>query len=1508
MDSKLSRWCDGVIEAGWLAAIILTPLFFNIHSDRVFEPDKLTLLRSIAVMMLAVWLVKFVEQRRWEGVAQRLAPHSAGSIWRMPFILPVGLLALVYLVSNIFSVTPAISWAGSYQRLQGTYTTLSYLIIFLVTISTMRTSAQARRVVTAVIITSIPVAFYGLLQHFDLDPLPWAGDTTQRVAGHMGNAIFIAAYLIMAVPLTLSRIIVSFNNILNDEDLSAADVVRSSVYIFTLAIQLITIYWSGSRGPWIGLFVGLFAFVLIVLVALRNAAAENGRFQLIDGGKAILLVAIGVVAFPIFNLLLGSVGQAAFAPAMRSFLAFVAAVGMVVLAIFVMIAAQQGWRWLWLSWIVLSVALGSWLVLFNLPPESTEGLPAAPLFETLDEWRGLPTIGRLGTVLEADSGTGKVRTLIWEGVLELISPHEPLSFPDGRSDRFNFLRPLIGYGPESMYVAYNRFYPPELATVEARNASPDRSHNETFDALVITGWLGFLAWQFLYLSVFYYGFKWLGILNGKRDRNLLIALWIGAGALVAVLFATLFDLVFVGVAFPFGSIIGLIVYLIYFALLGQSPAGEGVKRPFDTNRMLMIGLVAAVLAHYVEIHFGIAIASSRTHFFLYLGIMFVIGHMLPQINPNATFVNVDDSEEAEPVEEPVKKGRRKRGRRRGRQTTPRRNPVGSLLGGSMMLSLFIMSLITGTIGYTYITYNQIDGREYTGAADLPIGEVVNQSFFVDSGSGFADSPFVFVMLVLVWALGILLIISEMVKDGELTITPTLSLEDGERMQIVAALAVVGLLSLGARLLVAPPPDSGSAFLLGRSLLAAYGAGALITAVLLYLKTDSSQFIAGALAVVGFACAFPVFLAGGWWQGILLLLINGALFYRVRHGEWGRVLTRTAGLAVGSFGIGLFYTFVHSTIFRNALFFRPTQQIDSLSQYRILESSQAATFLTVYYLFVFSLIMAAAYLSAAPDLAKIRDMGSGVGYSALGLLGVVTIGIIGFTNLRIIQADMIFKRGRFFDGQASQTQQPDLWESAIAIYNRSISLAPREDYYYLFLGRAFLENSGLVQEEAQRTALLAEAEQRLLDAQDINPLNTDHTANLARLNTRRIGFASSEAQSEALVEAAESYYIDALALSPQNSIIRNEYARLSFDLLNDCDQAIGLFEDSIEIDPFYSDSYFWLVDTYVRCAQASTDSDQQEVYYDEAVRVIEEGLELQPTNARAWLRASQLYAQLEQPDAGLAALDKVRELDPNQQVLAEWNYNFSKAQLLRAMGDEQGAIDAAEIAANLAPPDFATQTQLLLSELTGEEFVPPPEPESDAGETAVTEQGTLEGERPLATIPAANRDGIFPEYPSFVIDVLNEYEAVINTEKGQMRFALFAEEAPLTVNNFVYLANQGYYDNTTFHRVLEGFMAQAGDPTGTGFGGPGYQFEDETDNGFVFDRAGLLAMANAGPNTNGSQFFVTFVPTPQLNGDHTIFGELIEGGAVLSNISFRNPQTDTEPGDTILSIEIVERTP
>jgi peptidyl-prolyl cis-trans isomerase B (cyclophilin B) len=138
-------------------------------------------------------------------------------------------------------------------------------------------------------------------------------------------------------------------------------------------------------------------------------------------------------------------------------------------------------------------------------------------------------------------------------------------------------------------------------------------------------------------------------------------------------------------------------------------------------------------------------------------------------------------------------------------------------------------------------------------------------------------------------------------------------------------------------------------------------------------------------------------------------------------------------------------------------------------------------------------------------------------------------------------------------------------------------------------------------------------------------------------------------------------------------------------------------------------------------------------------------------------------------------------------------------------------------------------------------------------------------------------------PEMIIDPKKKYFAVIETDKGSIELQLFPENAPKTVNNFVFLAREGFYDGVSFHRVLPNFVIQGGDPTGTGAGGPGYKFEDETYNNPLKHETGVISMANAGANTNGSQFFITHSPQPHLNGKHTVFGKVVKGMDVVNAI-------------------------
>ena len=151
-------------------------------------------------------------------------------------------------------------------------------------------------------------------------------------------------------------------------------------------------------------------------------------------------------------------------------------------------------------------------------------------------------------------------------------------------------------------------------------------------------------------------------------------------------------------------------------------------------------------------------------------------------------------------------------------------------------------------------------------------------------------------------------------------------------------------------------------------------------------------------------------------------------------------------------------------------------------------------------------------------------------------------------------------------------------------------------------------------------------------------------------------------------------------------------------------------------------------------------------------------------------------------------------------------------------------------------------------------------------------------------------------PEMQIDTEKSYGVVIETDKGNIEIDLYPQNAPKTVNNFVFLAREGFYDGISFHRVINNFMIQGGDPTGTGSGGPGYKFEDEVQGNPLKHETGVLSMANAGPNTNGSQFFITHAPQPHLNGKHTVFGKVIEGQDVVDAI---------QQGDKMIKVEIKE---
>lgn len=1073
MQTKLSAFCDKVIEAGWLVALIVVPLFFNVYSGRVFEPDKITLLRSIVLLMVTAWLIRLIEQGvsgQAEGQGNETRPgfwiRAKDWIVHTPLVLPTMLLVIVYVLSTLTSITPHVSLLGSYQRLQGTYTTFSYIVVFFLMLQNLRTREQINRLVTTAILTSIPISLYGIIQHYGLDPLPWQGDVITRVAGNMGNSIFVAAYLIMVAPLTLARIVDTFTAILKEEQSAVADVILGACYIFTFAIQIICIFFTASRGPWLGLFAGLFFFVLTLGVTKRQ-------------------------------------------------------------------------RWVAWTAISLAVVVGIFLVVLNLP-----NTPLEPI-------KTLPYVGRLGTLLETESGTGKVRILIWQGNVKLLSPHPPLEFPDGQPDRLHFLRPLIGYGPESMWVAYNRFYPPDLAHVEARNASPDRSHNETFDALVITGILGFLAEMLLFASVFYYGFRWLGLIGDALQRNVFIGLWIGGGVFGATFFGVWRGAEFIGVGLPFGIALGLGAYLIVHAILFYHRGGERIGGVYET---LLIGLVAAMMAHFVEIHFGIAIAATRTYFWIYAGLMVTIAYVLKpelMVSPAA-------------VPEARQKRRKKRRKKRAQTAPPTELPRTEHWLWSVMSYALPLAIILATLGYDFTTNQQ----GLSSAANI-----IGASLTVHLRAGHPTrSPAMLFLFLITIALSTTIAIGELSKQ---------KIFDRDR--------------------------------------------------------------------------------SAWWKAA----------------------TVTVDLAVG-----LWFIVAFTLASRLAIVTFQTELIKL--------NNLVSGILPLYYLLLLVLLMVLAAVLARREPVSGHFARRG-NWWLYPLLAVAAIYLIVSTNLNVIVADIFFK-------QAEPYHSRQIWDASIITNQQAIKLAPQEDYYYLFLGAAFLDKAKSVPVyqsvwpyplNAEKVINLApheivqlgksdllECSRLVLErARQLNPLNTDHSANLGRLYRTWAELVPDPQQREEKIQTSLSYYEQATSLSPNNAQLWDEWG-LVYLVAGDYQTAIEKYQHSLTLDTEFAQTYLSLGDAYMATQQL-----------DLAAQSYEKALALKSDIPQAHSVLSYIYAQQGRIDDAIRENLAVVELSPQ-----DYNAHKNLALLYQQQGRPDEALAEAHVALSLAPESEKQAVQGLIAQL------------------------------------------------------------------------------------------------------------------------------------------------------------------------------------------------------------------
>ena len=1042
MTTKLSQLCDAVIEAGWLLVVILAPLFFNVHSSRVFEPDKISLVRSIALLMAVAWIVKLVNNA---GKVWRDGDGEPRSLWQRvrstPLVLPTLLLVLAYVISTVFSLTPRISWWGSYQRLQGTYTTFSYIIIFFLVLGHLRRPEQWRRLSYAIILTSIPICLYAFLQKADVDPLPWGGDTQRRVAANMGNAIFIFAYLLMAFFLTLQRTLEHFASLLRtkEDESVLGDAVLVGCYLFVLIIQILTVIYTQSRGPFLGLLAGAYVFILIGSLGLRAWAQRRASLS-------------SPLRFTV--------------------------------------------KWAWLGTILGAIAVIAFLIVFNLPNSPLAGL------------RTNPYIGRLGTALDMEANTARVRTLIWQGASQLVAPHEPLLSPatSGQDvtvmepDAPNAVRPLIGYGPEAMWVAFNPFYPPDLAHHESRNASPDRSHNETWDSLVITGVLGYLAYMFLFVSLFYYSLKWLGLIRNRRQSLAFIAIALAFAAISAVLpYLVQRNWILLGVTLPAGLVFGVIVYTTVAALWNES---KGLPMHIGRREFLVMTILATLIAHFLEIHFGIAIVSTRTYFWLWSAVLVVIGmNWLPLDTPEpaaAPAAKLSAAAAPSKGRQPAGKGKKQTTPSAAAKAAATSRAVTTRPWAEVTVYAVLMGVVLFTLAYLYV----INPNVLALRTDNPMALFINSFTSRVQKSVRVPSPGLLVMTLMVWGVGAALALLSAAQGRVQRARPSF----GKQLGIFAAISL------------------------------------------------------------------PIFLIFGF--------IHAASIARdasVQRAGSGITLERMASMAAGH-----------------------------ITQY-----------------FILILVLMAALAAAiwwnrtrsTPAGEETRWLGRG-GIPAVGVgvaLTILTLVFIFTVNLELVQADVIYKQGQAYE-------KADRYDEAVFLYQMAIEREPKEDYYYLFLGRAQLEQAKRAS-GAQRTTYLNDSQRSLLHAQQLNPMNTDHTANLARLYIAWAQMVTGDMRQQ-MTQKSLDYYSVATRLSPNAAHLHNEYAA-AYDLAGDKTKALEQYMLSMQLDSRYVDTYRRLGDYY-----SSTGDNEQ------AIRIYEQGVQLSPRNVTLLSSLAYAYAQTGQIDKAI----------------------------------------------------------------------------------------------------------------------------------------------------------------------------------------------------------------------------------------------------------------------------------
>ena len=572
--SRLATACTAGIEACWLTALVVSALFFNTHSTRIFEPDKLAVVRTLALVVAALAATRAFDAG-WNPLRQKFPKPTTATVrtWLVSNPLPAAALfyLLLAVISTAFSISPSQSLWGSYARAQGLYSLLAYALLALAAHSQIRTMRQLWRLIDTLIYVSIPMSFYGIMQRFGLDTYQWQQFFTQtRITSTLGNPIFVGGFLVPIIPLTAAALLHAGHLLRTARPRTSAHWLRTAIYTVSIPLQLLALWYTGSRGPVLAVVPGLMLAGLVLL-------AVTGRRSLVAMLTAAALASVVFIA------------------------------------------------------------------LLNIPRGPLEHLRDADT-----------TLGRLGHLLDGsrDSpASTRQRVLIWEGVLQAVLPHAPVAFSTGGSDRWNFIRPVVGYGLETLTFVFQQFFPPEFAQLDRWRAisqqgegttivltysptAPDRSHNEFFDALVFGGVLGALAYLLLFAIAIYWLYGIAGLLPNQNAKRIywLLAVSGAIGGAVAVRLAL--GLQYVGVGLPLGMLAGTGLYLLGIAGLHRIPSPASTDVP---KLLVCAGIVGALTAHFVDLHFGIPTGATR----LVLWLLLASAAVLPQLTTPAQPTHAD---------------------------------------------------------------------------------------------------------------------------------------------------------------------------------------------------------------------------------------------------------------------------------------------------------------------------------------------------------------------------------------------------------------------------------------------------------------------------------------------------------------------------------------------------------------------------------------------------------------------------------------------------------------------------------------------------------------------------------------------------------------------------------------------------------------------------------------------------------------------------------------------------